>query len=63
MLKGFGAGFGFDDLDSNGDGQVGSGDAGVDRGGGRLTLELGPAAEIELAGVASLQADAFVFLG
>jgi hypothetical protein len=63
VLSGVGAGFGFDDLDSNGDGRVGKGDARVELEAGALELELGAGTEIELAGVASLQPDAFVFLG
>ena len=58
----FGKGFGFDALDTNGDGHVGAGDAGVAVGGGVMTLELGAGVAIELAGVRSLGADAFAFI-
>jgi hypothetical protein len=62
LLAKFGADFGFADLDTDGDGRLGAGDAGVTIGGGALTLEVA-GAEIELAGVRSLGADAFEFVG
>ena len=62
LLVKFGKGFGFDALDTNGDGHVGAGDAGVAVGGGVMTLELGAGVAIELAGVRSLGADAFAFI-
>ena len=61
VLAGFGRGFGFDDLDSNGNGRVGAGDADVAREDGALILVLGEL-EIELAGVRSLGADDFAFV-
>ena len=61
MLAGFGPGFGFEDLDSNGNGRVGAGDADVAREDGALILALGEL-EIELAGVRSLGADDFAFV-
>jgi hypothetical protein len=62
LLAKFGADFGFAHLDTSGDGRVAAGDAGVTVGGGALTLEFA-GAEIELAGVRSLGADAFEFVG
>jgi hypothetical protein len=61
LLADVGKGFGFDDLDTSGNGRVGAGDASVTVGGGALTVELA-GVEIELAGVRSLGADAFEFV-
>ena len=61
-LARFEAGFDFAALDTNDDGLVGEGDAGVTVEPDVLTLGLGGGVEIELAGVAALGPDAFLFI-